>query len=92
MDNTICFPSPSPILTTDGARVEPQARAARERQAAARRRKHAQRMLRAKYFQAKSEIAEQVSTNSPPTPPPAPLGWVADTGSDPSNNKKIQGL
>eukprot|EP00903_Cladosiphon_okamuranus_P006995 g6806.t1 len=38
---------------------ELQARAARERQAAERRRKHAQRMLRVKYLQAKSEIAEQ---------------------------------
>lgn len=38
----------------------PQAQVARERLAAERRRKHAQRMLRAKYLQAKSEIAEQV--------------------------------
>ncbi|CAN0502868.1 unnamed protein product, partial [Laminaria digitata] len=38
---------------------ELQAQAARQRQAAARKSKHAQRLLRAKYLQAKSEIAEQ---------------------------------
>lgn len=58
MPNDQCPPPPPPPHP-----APLQARAARERQAAARRDKHAQRLLRAKYLQAKAEIAEQVQSS-----------------------------